>query len=111
MLLFECRGLVIDVAVLGQDLKTDVLSILACVVRLQQGYAYLVTDIVEEELGAGRALDVDTASELNLLSLVTLAVLEVRELLLEVADVVGDVVLLSRSVLYLHNHRARQPTL
>lgn len=59
---------------------------------------YLVTDVVEEELGASRALDVDAASKLNLLGLVALAVLEVGELLLEVADVVSDMELVMVSI-------------
>ena len=54
---------------------------------------YLVADVIEEELGASRALDVDTTSQLDLLGLVALAVLEVGELLLEVSDIVGDMVL------------------
>jgi hypothetical protein len=53
-------------------------------------YAHLRADIVEEQLAAGRSFDVDSAGQGNLLGCVGLAVLEVGELLGELADVVGN---------------------
>lgn len=52
---------------------------------------YIGADIVKVELGTCRALDVYSATKSNLLGLIALAVLEVREFLFKVADVVVDV--------------------
>lgn len=58
----------------------------------QRGWqADLGADVVEVELAAGRALDVYSSRQLDLLGRVGLAVLEVGELVGELADVVGDV--------------------
>jgi hypothetical protein len=48
-------------------------------------------DVVEEELAASRATDVDSASELDHLGLIGLAILEVGELVGKLADIVVDV--------------------
>lgn len=77
MLFVEAGGLVVDIVGLGKNLKSCALG----------------TDIVEEKLATGRALDVDSASELDNLGPVGLAVLEVGEFVGELADVVVDVVL------------------
>lgn len=51
----------------------------------------LRADIVEEQLGTSRASNVNTAGKLNCPRLVGLAVLEVREIVLELADIVVHV--------------------
>lgn len=58
---------------------------------------HLRADVVEEELATSRAADVDTAGKLDGgLGLVELAVLEVSELVRELADVVVDIELHAR---------------
>lgn len=52
--------------------------------------AALGPDVVEVQLAAGRSSNVDSASQLQLLGLVRLAILEVGEFFGELADVVGD---------------------
>lgn len=52
---------------------------------------YVGAEVVEEELAAGGATDVYSAGEGEGLGLVDFAILEVREFLLKVANVVGDV--------------------
>lgn len=77
MLVIEAGGLVIDIVGLGEDLKSCAIG----------------TDIVKVELGASRAADINSSSQLDGLGLVGLSILEMLELLLELADVVVDVVL------------------
>lgn len=53
--------------------------------------SYIGADIVKVKLAAGGTLDVDSATESNLLVAIGFAVLEVGEFLFEVADIVVDV--------------------
>lgn len=75
VLLIEGDGLCVTKVCLGEDLETGSLG----------------ADVVEIELAACGATNVDAAGELNLPSLVGLTVLDVLELLFELANVVGDV--------------------
>lgn len=70
---------------------------------------YIRAEVVEVQLGTSRALHVYSATERNLLGLVHLAILEVREFLLKVADVVGDVELANVSMMQSRARVCYQP--
>lgn len=94
VLLVESGSVLADKVRLSEDLESGALDILlasgTCLVTCDLP-TYIRADIVEVELGASRALDVYSATKGNLLGLVALTVLEVREFLFKVADVVVDV--------------------
>ena len=95
MLIIKARRLLINIIRLRQHLQPGVLPCQSATLNaveglVRSGGTHIRANVVEEELSTSRALDKDTASELNLLGLVALAVLEVRELLLKVANVVRD---------------------
>lgn len=58
---------------------------------------YIRANVVEVELGASRAADVDSSSQLNHSGLFGFAILQVLEFVLELADVIVDMVLEYRS--------------
>ena len=91
MLLLEARSLGVDKIGLSHHLQSCTLFHVSFLIFSCQKATDLRADIVEEELGASRAADVDTTGELDSLGLVGLAILEVREVLLKVADIVVDV--------------------
>ena len=77
MLRLEIGGALCDLLGLGKNLQAGVFG----------------TEVVEEELGTRRSLDEDATGKLDGLRPIRLAILQVLELVGEVADVVGDVVL------------------
>ena len=75
MLRLEIGGALCDLLGLGKNLQAGVFG----------------TEVVEEELGTRRSLDEDATGKLDGLRPIRLAILQVLELVGEVADVVGDV--------------------
>jgi hypothetical protein len=79
MLLLEGRSLIIGEISLGKDLEPSALA----------------SKVVEDELATGGTLDIDATSQLDRLALVALTVLEVGEVLGEVADIIIDIELIT----------------
>lgn len=75
MLRLEIGGALCDLLGLGKNLQAGVFG----------------TEVVEEELGTRGPLDEDATGKLDGLRPIRLAILQVLELVGEVADVVGDV--------------------
>ena len=73
MLRLEIGGALCDLLGLGKNLQAGVFG----------------TEVVEEELGTRRSLDEDATGKLDGLRPIRLAILQVLELVGEVADVVG----------------------